>query len=296
MPSAGASGAVTVNGSNVAERVRDAIARLTASEKRAAQALLANYPVQGLETVARFAARAGVSAPTILRFINRLGFSGYSDFQRALKEEVEAQLQSPLAKTDHVPGRLHGGGNPHEVFASAVAKNVTETFSHLPAAEIDAVVKLLADPRRPAHVLGGRFTDALARYLTAHLRILRPAVTHMDGQPVNWRDQLIDMGRRDVLVIFDIRRYQQNLADLADAAARQHVTIVLLTDQWLSPVASYAKHVLPARITVPSPWDSSAALMVIVEVLVAGVTARRLEESRKRMADLERLRGNGLID
>ncbi|HSM40877.1 MAG TPA: MurR/RpiR family transcriptional regulator [Afifellaceae bacterium] len=287
---------MTAGGSNIAERVRDSVAQLTASEKRAAQTLLANYPVQGLETVARFAANAGVSAPTILRFINRIGFSGYADFQRALKEEVEEQLQSPLAKTAHVPAGRNGGGAPHEIFARAVAENVTETFSHLPAAEIGAVVDLLADPRRPAHVLGGRFTDALARYLTAHLRILRPAVTHMDGQPVNWRDQLIDMGRRDVLVIFDIRRYQQNLAELAEAAAKRHVTVVLLTDQWLSPVAGHARHVLPARITVPSPWDSSAALMVIVEALVAGVTSRRLEESRKRMTDLERLRDHGLID
>ena len=90
---------MTAGGSNIAERVRDSVAQLTASEKRAAQTLLANYPVQGLETVARFAVSAGVSAPTILRFINRIGFSGYADFQRALKEEVEEQLQSPLAKT-----------------------------------------------------------------------------------------------------------------------------------------------------------------------------------------------------
>jgi DNA-binding MurR/RpiR family transcriptional regulator len=284
------------DGSNIAEQVRDCLCTLTASEKRAAQTLLANYPVLGLETVAKFAAQAGVSAPTILRFVARLGFTGYSDFQRALKEEVEAQLQSPLAKAEIVPAGRQSAGQPDDRFARAVAENVIETFQHLPATEIEAVVELLADPRRPVHVLGGRFTDALARYLTAHLRILRPTVTHMDGQPVNWRDQLIDMGRRDVLLIFDIRRYQQNLAELAEAAAKRHVTLVLLTDQWLSPVAKNARHVLPARITVPSPWDSSAALMVIVEALVAGVTTRRLEQSRKRMTDLERLRDHGLID
>ena len=287
---------MSATGSNIAERVRDGLSALTASERRAAQTLLANYPVQGLETVARFAAQAGVSAPTILRFISRLGFAGYADFQRALKEEVEAQLQSPLAKTDDVPAPPESAGKPHELFAHAVADNVIETFRHLPAAEIETVVGLLTDPRRPVHVLGGRFTDALARYLTAHLRILRPAVTHMDGQPVNWRDQLIDMGKRDVLVIFDIRRYQSNLAELAEAASKRHVTIILVTDQWLSPVARSARHVLPARIAVPSAWDSSAALMAIVEALVAGVTAKRLGESRKRMADLERLRDHGLID
>lgn len=283
-------------GSNIAERIRDGLSALTASERRAAQILLANYPLQGLETVARFAEQAGVSPPTILRFVSRLGFSSYSEFQRSLKDEVEAQLQSPLAKTDDVSAMPGDTGEPHREFARAVSDNIVETFRHLPAIEIEAVANLLADPRRPVHILGGRFTDALARYLTAHLRILRPAVTHMEGQPVNWRDQLIDMGRRDLLVIFDIRRYQPNLAELAGAASKRHVTTILLTDQWLSPVAQKAKHVLPARISVPSAWDSSAALMVIVEALIAGVTAKRLNESRKRMADLERLREHGLIE
>jgi len=287
---------VRTTGANIAERIRDSLNELTASERRAAQILLANYPVQGLETVAKFAEQAGVSPPTILRFVNRLGFAGYSDFQRGLKGEVEAQLRSPLAKSDDVSILPPNSDAPHHDFARAVADNVLETFRHLPGAEIEAVVDLLADTRRPVHVLGGRFTDPLARYLTAHLRILRPSVTHMEGQPVNWRDQLIDMGRRDILVVFDIRRYQLNLAELAEAASKRHVTVVLLTDQWLSPVAHNSRHVLPARITVPSAWDSSAALMVIVEALIAGVTTRRLAESRKRMADLERLREHGLID
>ena len=47
----------------VAERVRDAMPGLTNSEKRAAQALLANYPLLGLETVARFAGQAGSAPP-----------------------------------------------------------------------------------------------------------------------------------------------------------------------------------------------------------------------------------------
>ena len=83
---------------SVAEAIRDRLAALTASERRAARALLANYPMLGLETVAEFSARSGVSSPTVLRFTTRLGFANYAEFQRRLREEVEAQLKSPLAK------------------------------------------------------------------------------------------------------------------------------------------------------------------------------------------------------
>jgi DNA-binding MurR/RpiR family transcriptional regulator len=273
---------------SVAEEIRARLASLTASERRAARALLANYPMLGLETVAEFSARSGVSPPTVLRFTGRLGFSSYADFQRRLRDEVEAQLQSPLAKAAAPagPGELA----MHVAFAAAVAENVAETFRHIPAAEFDAVAALLADRRRPAHVIGGRFTDAIASYMAAHLRILRPGARHLDGQPANWRDQLVDMGRRDVLVAFDIRRYQDDIVALARAAADRQATVVLVTDQWLSPAARIATHVLPARIRVPSAWDSSAALLAVAEALIAAVTQRNWPTVSTRIGALEGLR------
>jgi DNA-binding MurR/RpiR family transcriptional regulator len=272
----------------LAEAVRDRLDTLTASERRAARALLANYPMLGLETVAEFSARCGVSSPTILRFIGRLGFTHYADFQRRLREEVEAQLKSPLAKAEPsaAPGELPSQAS----FAAAVAENIAQTFAHMPAAEFEAAVALVADAKRPVHLLGGRFTDAVARYMAAHLRILRPAVHHIGGQPGNWRDGLVDVGRRDVLVIFDIRRYQEDLMVHAQAMTERGASVVLITDQWLSPIARIAQLVLPTRIQVPSAWDSSAALLVVAEALIASVTARDWPTVKARIGALEALR------
>lgn len=274
----------------LAERVRGSLSDLTRSERRVAQTLLANYPLQGLETAAQFAGAAGVSTPSVLRFVARIGFASYADFQRRVKEEVEAQLQSPLAKAGASQSETDAGPQPHEKFAQAIADNVLATFRHLPADELDAVADVLADARRPLHLLGGRFTDPVARYMTAHLRILRPNVTHIAGQPDNWRDQLIDMGSRDALFLIDIRRYQSDICDLAEAATKRRVTTIVLTDQWLSPAARYARHTLPARVAVPSAWDSNAALLAVAEALIADVMTRRWSESRKRMAAIEGLR------
>ena len=75
----------------LADRITASLPSLTNAERRAARALLARYPTAGMETVAHFAERAGVSGPTILRFIAKLGFEGYADFRSALREELEAQ-------------------------------------------------------------------------------------------------------------------------------------------------------------------------------------------------------------
>lgn len=270
------------------EDIRDRLEEFTATEKKAAHALMANYPMQGLGTVAQFAEAAGVSSPTILRFVARLGFPGFAEFQKKLRGELESQLNTPLARSAKLPDA--SGGDP---LVSQLVENVRETFAHLPKGELTGLIKLLADERKTVHLIGGRFTDGLARYMAAHLRIVRPNVTHVAGQQGNWLDQLIGIGQKDVVVVFDIRRYQTEIIQFAEAAARQGATVALVTDSWMSPVGRIATYVLPARVAVPSPWDSSLALMAIAEVLIAGVTRENQQRAEERMRLLEALR-NGV--
>src|SRR2546423_3215424 len=82
----------------VGEVVRLRLDSLSPAERRLARALLASYPIAGLESVARFAERAGVSPPTVTRFITKLGFKGYPEFQESLRHEVQARLSSPLTR------------------------------------------------------------------------------------------------------------------------------------------------------------------------------------------------------
>ena len=231
---------------SVAELIADRMDAMPAGERRAAQTLVANYPLIGLKTVADFSQQAGVSSPTILRFVARLGFQNYPEFQAALQDELAAQLQSPLPRRD--PAASSGDARRS---LEATLDNIRETFRHVSEQQIADMAALLADPAAKIFLVGGRFTDPIARYMAAHLTIIRPNVFHLAGQESNWRDRLIDMGKRDVLVVFDIRRYQESLVRFAEKANQRGVQIVLFTDQWLSPIARFARHVVAGRTAVP---------------------------------------------
>ncbi len=273
--------------SSIAEIIADRLTDMPARERRAAQALIASYPMLGLKTVAEFAQRAGVSSPTILRLVSRLGYQNYAEFQSALNDELAARLQSPLSRTGLARAGQEGETAP---LLAATLDNVSETFRVVSEKQLGEIVSVLSDTRRRVHLVGGRFTDPIARYLSAHLAIIRPGVVHLDGQENLWRDRLIDMGRRDVLMVFDIRRYQDSLLTFAEKAGSRGVTIILLTDQWLSPIARFATHVIAARTSVPSAWDSSAALFILAEHLIAGVTDRLPEQSAARISEMDALR------
>ncbi|MBN8999691.1 MAG: MurR/RpiR family transcriptional regulator, partial [Rhizobiales bacterium] len=152
------------------------------------------------------------------------------------------------------------------------------------------VASMLADPRRGVHLLGGRFTDAIAEYMAAHLRVLRPNVRRLAGQPGARLDQLLDIERRDVVMLFDIRRYSADLLVFAEQAAARGAAVVLVTDQWMSPISRVARHVLPAHVAAPSVWDSGAGLLLIAEALLAEVAKADNGAGTKRLQALEAIR------
>jgi DNA-binding MurR/RpiR family transcriptional regulator len=275
---------------SIAETLRQSLGQLTPKERRPALSLLANYPVPGLEPVAQFARRAGVSAPTILRLVAKLGFEGYPQFQKALRDELELRLQTPLSKA---PPRQGVASAPRDFLAGygrAILANVERSLAEVPRAEFEAAVDLIAAGRGRVLLIGGRFTGSLALQFYLHLRELRPGVELVSGQTASWVEHLLDLGRRDLLVVYDIRRYQQDVVRFAQAAANLGAAVILFTDQWLSPVAALARHVFALRTSMPSSWESFAALSALTEAMVVRIHERRWGEARRRMERLEGIR------
>lgn len=276
-----------MEGKSVAGRIHDAIHRLTAAEKRAARGLLGSYPTLGLAPVAEFAEQSGASSATVLRFVSQLGYKSYPDFQRALRDELEERSKSPLQRS---PSAAHGKADANflDRFVAQAADNLRGSAGLIPASEFEAVCEKLAEGRGSCYLAGGRFTDFLAGYMEAHLRLIRAGVRRLDGRPATRADQLIDVRAGDLAIIFDVRRYDASLLDVAADLAARRAQIVLVTDEWMSPVSRFAKLVLPCRTEMGRTWDANGALFTLVEAVLARTTELSWATASKRMGTLEK--------
>ncbi|WP_462418970.1 MurR/RpiR family transcriptional regulator [Kytococcus sp. Marseille-QA3725] len=273
----------------VDERIRMGLGELSAGERKVGRALLSLYPTAGLETVAALASRAGVSAPTVVRFVGRLGFAGYADFQNALMREVQDRMGSPVEQ--YAQGREVPRGDDLLPFvAGAYTARLEETFRALPPSEFERAVEMLCSPEMRVHVVGGRFSHVLSDYLVAHLRWLRPGVRAVPGDEFSRVALVGDATDQDLLVVFDFRRHDPSTVRLAEQAAAGGARIVLFTDPWLSPVAEMAEVVLPTRVESPSPFDSLVPGMALVEAVITAVTESLGDRGRHRVEELEALR------
>lgn len=264
----------------VRERIRAAAEALTASERKLAAALLSDYPYSGLASIQDLARHTEVSAPSISRFVTKIGLSGYQEFQRDLIFELKEGQRSPV--------ELHTGKREIEGdYLGDFMARATSLMAAAPGAitndQFDRVCTLLSDPRRDVQVIGGRVSNSLALVLSFHLGQVRNGVQHLPADVERWPEYLLRLKSGDVLFLIDFRRYQSSLRLLSKAANDRGARIVLVTDKWLSPIAKYAAEVLTVPIETGTLWDTYAPALAVIEALVTKIAEDNFDQTQDRI-------------
>lgn len=276
------------NDTTVAQRIQDGFENLTRAERQLANIILENYPVSGLGSITTLALNADVSTPTVARMARKLGFGGFPEMQGQLRSELEATISDPITKHDkwaasapdtHILNR----------FADSVIDNLRNTLKHQSADEFDQIVEMLSDTEHTVAVVGGRLSHSLASYFFTHMQMMRDGVTLIERNSSSWPHYLLSLKEGDILVAFDMRRYEQDMLRFAEMAKARGVRLILFTDQWGSPAGKFASHLVHSRIEVPSTWDSSVVTMFILEAVISAVQDKSWKKSKARMEELEDL-------
>lgn len=271
------------------DKIEEMGTSLTSSERKVASVVLADYPFAGLQTIQELAKLTSVSAPSITRFVSKLGCSGYQEFQRRLIGELKESHRSPVdLKLTENPSQA---GRFLADYAERTAKLTQGMASGIAQPQFDAVCDLISDPARNIFLIGGRMSDSLATLLSMHLRQIRGRIYHLPSNPEIWPDYILRMRKQDVFVIFDFRRYQISLTELARIVAeRRQPQIVTVTDRWLTPASRHAAHVLAVPTEIGTAWDSQVSAMTLVEAIIVKVSEQDWDATRKRIGQWDAVR------
>jgi DNA-binding MurR/RpiR family transcriptional regulator len=262
---------------------------LTPSEEKIVRQLLAEYPTSGLGTATNLAKKAGVSDPTVVRLVMKLGFEGFAEFQAKLLAEVEARLHSPLLMME---SKRRTGRQDNVVlsYLDSVGRAMEKSASATPLQSYERAARLIMEAKGSIALLGGRFSRHLASMLAGYLLQFRAGISDLGLLSAQGFDTLVDLGRKDVLVVFDYRRYQLDVVTFARQAAARGVRIVLFTDHLLSPIAEFAEATIVSPLEVASPYDTLSPAVAQMEALVAQILSVTGDGARSRIERLEQVR------
>jgi DNA-binding MurR/RpiR family transcriptional regulator len=251
--------------------------RLTPTERRIAEAVLDDPMLLTFGTVSGLADRVGTSHASIVRFATKLGFEGYSDLQKNVRDGVSERLASPSHRVRH-----------QDVTVAPIQFEIEGAVHAAFDALDDACLQAMATPiaRAPnVWILSGETSMAGAHALHSGLSMIRPSVRLVQEHSTG-RD-LCGALPDDVAVVFDFARYRRNAVIAARTLSDLGVTIVAITDGPLSPLSSLTNIRCELKIPAVGPFDSSVPAVIAAELLVAQVVRELRDEARDRIDRLE---------
>lgn len=259
---------------------------LSPAEKKVARALLSDYPSAGLDSAARLARTAGTSTPTVLRLLARIGIGSYPDFQALLRAEVSHHMKSPVNRTERGRG-LH---DEQSVLSQAIRERVALVKAleiHVPPSEFDRAVTALAERPKRVVISGGYFTRYLAMLAASQLDQVIPNVQFVSEPLGRDTGKYLALAKGSVAILLDFRRHEMAARTAAQFAKSRGATVIVITDQELSPATGSADIVLPVMVD-GIPFDSDAGLIVLLEALVEAVLLATGDRGIERMKEWEK--------
>ena len=264
---------------STSDLVAAASGELTPTERRIAEAVLAEPTLLAFGTVSDLADRVGTSRPSIVRFANKLGFQGYTLLQKHVRSGLSQQLSRPSERI-----------RQDDITAPPVRDLINAGISSVLDAFEDGRVAELAEPVVRAEkvwILSGETSQAGAHALYSGLSMVRPRVRALEEH--SYGTDLSDAGPQDVAVVFDFSRYRRQVITATRVLASAGVSIVAITDSPLSPLVELADSWCQIEVPAIGPFDSSAPIVVLCELLVASVAQELKDDAKNRIDRIEAL-------
>lgn len=273
--------------SDLGAQIREAYANLSPAECRIADTVLASPDLMVGFTATELADRAGVSKPTVTRFVSKLGLNGFQEFRERARQAHRVPRGSPLdllaRELDVTEGDL--GTLITETLAGDV-DNLQRTYLDLDEGKVDGVVELLV--RAPRVVFADfRKQHALAAYSGALFNAVRSDVRVLPVAGTSPADGLLDLDARDLVVMFPFRRPQRDHDLLSRAVVDVGATLVTIGDRYPNPATERADVHFECASDGVGVFDSLVAPMSLINLLFTATVNRLGAPAQRRLATLE---------
>lgn len=262
----------------------DKLPEMSKSQRKIAKYVLSNLEAVPFFTVGRLARVAGVSEATVVRFATFLGFSGYSDWQRAMQDSVKRQLTTVerLQLSDGVYGKEEQA--IFDMFQEEIVR-MQMMVDQFNVADFNQAVEMIIHAKR-IFIIANRSAVSLGAFLEFYFDLMFEN-TELIRNPHGISEKLFRINENDVVIGLSFARYTKNTIEAVSFAKDRGTKVIVITDHVLSPLTSYANITLTAPSEMPSFIDSFVAPLALINALITAVGRKKRVEIEKHLEDLE---------
>jgi DNA-binding MurR/RpiR family transcriptional regulator len=270
---------------SIERRIRALYEEMPGSERALADRVL-EYPGDVLLCSAtELAELAGASKAAVSRFVRRLGYEGFRDMQREIREAQSTG--DPLFLTTGLIGKRKAE-DPLHVHLERDLHCLRETLSRLDEAVVNTVIGRIAGARRVV-CIGFRNSYFFAAYARRQILLVHPRtdLVPIDGQTLI--EDTGDLSGDDVLLVFGFRRRPLLLRRFMELMHGRGVPIAYFTDRQSVTNRKFATWVLPCEVHGTSLFDSYVGVISLINFICTQVNVRAGAAGRARLRQIEEL-------
>ncbi len=230
-----------------------------------------------------FAARAGVSQPTIARFCQALGFSGFREFKIRLAQGVAADLPTVYrdVRTDEPAAGVAAKVLDRTIGALIAVRNSLSSDS------VATAITILADARRIEFYGAGGSGIAALDMQHKFLKLGVPSVAY-SSDPHTYITSAAQLGPGDMVVAISNTGRTRDILDACRSALDGNAKVIAIT-HGNSPLARMATVGLFANMDknpdIFSPMTSRVSHLAIGDILAVGLLLARGPALAERLAE-----------
>ncbi len=270
---------------SVLKIINDKFELLSKQQKKLGQFFITNYERAAFMTAAKVASETGVSEATVVRFASFLGYEGYPEFQKAIKEDAKSRMNS-IKRMEIVSEKIKEEDVLKNVLKSDMAQ-IEKTIERIDTAQFhDAIDKIVNS--KNIYIVGMRSSATLAAFMGFYFNMMFENVRVISGNSAEGViEKMIRIDDKDVVIGISFPRYSASVIKALDFAKQRGSKIISITDSINSPIVKYSECNLLASSEMDSFADSLVAPMSIINALILAIGYKKKAELERVFSDIE---------
>ncbi len=266
--------------------IRASYAELTPKQRQLAQLVLNNPYTIAFESANELASQLKVSPATVVRFSQSLGYSGYPEFQGAVRAHLPTSLTAAergardLAEEESVPARVLA-----RVF-NAERISIQRVEEEIDPEHTSAAAQILADARSVL-VLGPGVCVGVATHFAHSLQIMGIDATLITAGGIPLAVELIKLDEQDVLVTFGVWRYVKSVVNATILANKRGARCIAITDSPISPLATRADYIFITPTEGVAHTLPLSGMTTMANALLVMLSHLRPDETLQALNDVD---------
>lgn len=272
---------------NIIDFINSSDIKMSKSQKKISEYITNHYDSAAFMTASKLADEVGVSESTVVRFASELGYDGFPQFQKSLREHVKNKL-TPIQRMEITSSKL----GDEDIFKKVVQADIDklkQTLDTVNTKDFESAIDSLVNAKT-VYILGARTSFSLASFLEVYLNILLDNVKVVTANSTSdVIEQMYRIGSEDALIAISYPRYLQRTLNGVKFASERGAKIIAITDSIKSPIVNYSESSLIAECEVGNFVDSLVAPLSLINALIVAIVMRNKDKAAQKFQSLENI-------